>query len=77
MHHIYQVERLRAAYMACKRNAAAGVDGQTWANAIKLSGPAIILHCDPNLNSGVFHHMENIQNLCQYSRKSREFSAFA
>ena len=31
MHHIYQVERLRAAYMACKRYAAAGVDGQTWA----------------------------------------------
>jgi RNA-directed DNA polymerase len=30
MHHIYQVERLRAAYMACKRDAAAGVDGQTW-----------------------------------------------
>ena len=31
MHHIYQVERLEAAYMACKRDAAAGVDGQTWA----------------------------------------------
>jgi group II intron reverse transcriptase/maturase len=30
MHHIYQVDRLRAAYMACKRDAAAGVDGQTW-----------------------------------------------
>jgi len=30
MHHIYQVDRLRAAYMACKRTAAAGVDGQTW-----------------------------------------------
>ena len=32
MHHIYQVERLRAAYYACKRDAAAGVDGQTWAS---------------------------------------------
>jgi RNA-directed DNA polymerase len=32
MHHIYQVERLEAAYMACKRDAAAGVDGQTWAS---------------------------------------------
>jgi group II intron reverse transcriptase/maturase len=32
MHHIYQVDRLRAAYMACKRDAAAGVDGQTWAS---------------------------------------------
>ena len=32
MHHIYQVERLRQAYLACKRDAAAGVDGQTWAS---------------------------------------------
>jgi RNA-directed DNA polymerase len=32
MHHIYQVERLRAAYFACKRDAAAGVDGQTWSS---------------------------------------------
>ncbi len=32
MHHIYPVERLRAAYMACKRDAAAGVGGQTWAS---------------------------------------------
>jgi RNA-directed DNA polymerase len=32
MHHIYQVERLRVAYLACKRDAAAGVDGQTWAS---------------------------------------------
>jgi group II intron reverse transcriptase/maturase len=30
MHHIYAVERLRAAYFALKRKAAAGVDGQTW-----------------------------------------------
>jgi group II intron reverse transcriptase/maturase len=32
MHHIYQVERLRQAYLACKRDAAAGVDGQTWSS---------------------------------------------
>lgn len=31
LHHIYAVERLRAAYFALKRDAAAGVDGQTWA----------------------------------------------
>ena len=31
LHHIYAVERLRAAYLAVKRDAAAGVDGQTWA----------------------------------------------
>src|SRR4029450_7888220 len=30
LHHIYEVERLRAAYYALKRDAAAGVDGQTW-----------------------------------------------
>jgi RNA-directed DNA polymerase len=29
-HHVYNVERLREAYFALKRNAAAGVDGQTW-----------------------------------------------
>jgi group II intron reverse transcriptase/maturase len=32
MNHIYQPERLEAAYFALKRNAAAGVDGQTWAS---------------------------------------------
>ena len=30
LHHIYAVERLRAAYHALRRDAAAGVDGQTW-----------------------------------------------
>jgi RNA-directed DNA polymerase len=30
LHHIYVPERLRAAYHALKRDAAAGVDGQTW-----------------------------------------------
>jgi RNA-directed DNA polymerase len=30
LHHIYAVERLKAAYFALKRDAAAGVDGQTW-----------------------------------------------
>ena len=30
LHHIYEVERLRAAYHALRRDAAAGVDGQTW-----------------------------------------------
>jgi RNA-directed DNA polymerase len=30
LHHIYDVERLRAAYLASKKDAAAGVDGQTW-----------------------------------------------
>lgn len=45
LHHIYQPERLRAAYLALKRDAAAGVDGQTWqsygqaleANLLELS----------------------------------------
>jgi len=30
LHHIYDVERLRAAYLAIRKGAAAGVDGQTW-----------------------------------------------
>ena len=30
MHHIYALDRLRAAYYALRRDAAAGVDGQTW-----------------------------------------------
>jgi RNA-directed DNA polymerase len=29
-HHVYNVQRLREAYLALKRDAAAGVDGQTW-----------------------------------------------
>lgn len=30
LHHVYDSERLRAAYHGLKRNAAAGVDGETW-----------------------------------------------
>jgi RNA-directed DNA polymerase len=30
LHHVYEVGRLRQAYFALKREAAAGVDGQTW-----------------------------------------------
>jgi len=30
LHHVYDVGRLRAAYLAAKRDAAAGVDGETW-----------------------------------------------
>lgn len=30
LHHIYQIERLREAYLGLKRNAAPGIDGQTW-----------------------------------------------
>jgi group II intron reverse transcriptase/maturase len=30
LHHVYAIGRLRAAYFALKRDAAAGVDGQTW-----------------------------------------------
>jgi group II intron reverse transcriptase/maturase len=30
LHHVYDVERLRHAYLALKRDAAAGVDGETW-----------------------------------------------
>jgi group II intron reverse transcriptase/maturase len=30
LHHVYEIERLRAAYLALKRDAAAGIDGETW-----------------------------------------------
>lgn len=30
LHHIYDIERLRTAYLALKRDAASGVDGETW-----------------------------------------------
>src|SRR6204780_291159 len=30
LHHEYDVERLHAAYLALRRDAAAGVDGETW-----------------------------------------------
>ena len=29
-HHVYRVENLREAYMSLKKNAAAGIDGETW-----------------------------------------------
>jgi hypothetical protein len=29
-HHVYDIERLREAYLALKRDASAGIDGQTW-----------------------------------------------
>ena len=30
LHHVYDVERLQAAYFALQRSAAPGVDGETW-----------------------------------------------
>ena len=30
MHHVYDIARLRAAYLTIKKDAAAGVDGETW-----------------------------------------------
>lgn len=30
LHHVYDVDRLRAAYLALKRDAAPGIDGETW-----------------------------------------------
>src|SRR5271168_2152417 len=30
LHHVYDIERLRTAYLAIKRDAAAGIDGETW-----------------------------------------------
>jgi RNA-directed DNA polymerase len=30
LHHVYAIDRLRTAYLAVKRDAAAGIDGETW-----------------------------------------------
>lgn len=30
LHHVYDIERLRSAYLGIKRDAAAGIDGETW-----------------------------------------------
>jgi RNA-directed DNA polymerase len=30
LHHVYNIEHLKAAYVALKRDAAAGIDGETW-----------------------------------------------
>ena len=46
LHHVYHIEHLRAAYSALKRDAAPGIDGETWrhygealeANLADLSG---------------------------------------
>ena len=46
LHHVYDIEHLRAAYHALKRDAAPGIDGETWrhygealeANLADLSG---------------------------------------
>jgi RNA-directed DNA polymerase len=46
LHHVYEVDCLRRAYLALKRDAAAGIDGETWqhygeeleANLLDLSG---------------------------------------
>jgi RNA-directed DNA polymerase len=46
LHHVYHIDHLRAAYFALKRDAAAGIDGETWghygealeANLADLSG---------------------------------------
>ena len=32
LHHVYDIERLRTAFWALKREAAAGVDGETWSH---------------------------------------------
>ena len=34
-HHIYDVERLRTAFLASKKDAAAGVDGETWEHYVE------------------------------------------
>ena len=52
LHHIYAVERLEAAYFALKRDAAAGVDGQTWQSVRAGPGGAIFWTCPTGWPAG-------------------------
>lgn len=46
LHHVYNVEHLKAAYVALKRDAAAGVDGETWGYyGVPMNGPALFTFC--------------------------------
>jgi len=53
MHHIYAVDRLRAAYFALKRKAAAGVDGETW-QSYGLDVEARLLDLSDRLARGAY-----------------------
>ncbi|WP_243468909.1 hypothetical protein [Paraburkholderia sp. PGU19] len=53
MHHIYAVDRLRAAYYALKRKAAAGVDGETW-QSYGLDLEARLLDLSARLAGGAY-----------------------
>ena len=62
--HIYAIERLRVAYFADKRDAAAGVDGQTWhaygealeANLLDLSDRLARGRCRPQHCAAAVDH---------------------
>ena len=54
LHHIYDVERLRTAYLTTKKNAAAGVDGETWE------------HYGENLEA----NLQDLSHRCKRDRKS-------
>src|SRR3989442_7671765 len=52
-HHVYDIERLRQAYLAVKRDAAAGVDGQTW-QAYGEELESNLKHLSDRLAAGVY-----------------------
>jgi RNA-directed DNA polymerase len=53
LHHIYDVERLRTAFLAIKRDAAAGVDGETWEHYVEnLEGN--LQDLSPRLQRGAY-----------------------
>ncbi|MGH9158869.1 MAG: hypothetical protein ACRD2X_02625 [Vicinamibacteraceae bacterium] len=41
MHHVYDVSRVRVAYFALKRDAAAGIDGETWKHDDKAGSSSL------------------------------------
>ncbi len=53
LHHVYDVERLRAAYLALKRDAAPGIDGETWQHYGAGPGGAISRTCRTAAARGV------------------------
>ena len=53
-HHVYNVDRLREAYLGLKRQAAAGVDGQTW-QAYGEALEANLQDLSQRLRRGAYH----------------------
>ncbi len=45
MHHVYNVEMLKRAYLALKRDASPGIDGETWKSYLPSESSSQNVHC--------------------------------